>query len=192
MKKKETKNTLSLDPDLFDDQQEDLAMLLFHSVAPSYAFVDDLNHLYNIRLSRIDDLQLNDAHWPLFIHHDSLHQLHYYLVERPVSTNSAAPFWTIGHKMLIILGQMAADTAQAIHREFSNASTPDDPDDIIAANHVALLDEMRSNFTTTTLLSPSTPPPSTLRGKALRDYNELFDLIDAILDTLDIKYICDN
>ena len=192
MKKKETKNTLSLDPEFYDDQREDIAMLLFHSVAPSYAFVDDLNHLYNMRLSRIDDLQLNDAAWPLFIHHDPLRQLYFYLIERPASANTNAPFWTIGHKMLIIIGQLAASTAETIHREFCNASTPDDPDDIIAASHAALLDEMRSNFTTTPLLNPSAPPPSTLRGKALRDYNDLFDLTDVILDTLDIKYICND
>lgn len=190
MKKKETKNTYCLDDDFTDESWDGIALLIFHSVAPNYAFVDDLNHLYDLDLHRIDDLQLEtDSTWPLFTHYDSLHQLHYYLVERPANGGAAAQLWTAGHKMLIVLGQQAAETVENIHREFCEASAPDDPSDIIASRHSALLDELRSNFTTTTIVDPSSTPP--LKGKALREYNDLLDLTNSILDTLDIKYICD-
>lgn len=188
---KNTKNTLSLDLDLEDDRWEGIALLMFHSVTPSYAFVDDLNHLYDLGMARIEDLVIEGVQWPLFTHNDPLRQLRYYLVERPTAAATSAPFWTPGHKLMILIGQLAGQTAESIHNEFTLSGRPDDPDDIIAARHAELLDDLRSNFTTTTLLDPTAPPPPSLRGKALRDYNALFDIADTILETLDVKYISD-
>lgn len=185
------KNTITLDIDLESDSHDGSALLLFHSIAPNYAFVDDLNHLYNLRLSRIDDLLLDDTPYPHFTYYDSLHQLQYNLLERPLTANAIAPLWSPGHKMLIITGQLAVQTATNIHNEFNNAPSVPPEDDFIAARHLAILDQLRSNFTTTTLLDPLAAPPSTLRGKALRDYNDLFTMADTILDTLDIKYFSD-
>mgnify|MGYP006872978158 CR=1 FL=1 len=182
------KNTITLDLDPQAGRWDGIALILFHSIAPNYAFVDDLNHLYNLRLSRIEDLELNDLQWPLFSFNDTLRHLRYFVIERPASTTGAAPMWTPGHKMMILIGQQAEQQAKTIHDEFSSATTPDDPNDIIAAQHTKLLDNIRSDFTTTTLLDPTAPPPASLRGKALRDYNDLFALADTIVETMDIKY----
>ena len=55
------KQVLKLDIDDFGDDSEDLAYLFFHTACPGYVFVDDLNHLYDLALSRENDLDLSTA-----------------------------------------------------------------------------------------------------------------------------------
>ena len=60
------KQTFKLDIEFDSDPFEDLAFLFFHSTDPNYAFADDLNHLYGLTLTRVDDMPLLDAAWPVY------------------------------------------------------------------------------------------------------------------------------
>ena len=66
------KNIYERDWDDSEPLATDVAFLLFHSVAPNYAFVDDLNKLYGLALRRTDDIARGERSWPLFIYHDPL------------------------------------------------------------------------------------------------------------------------
>ena len=183
--------TLECDEDM--RPRENTELILFHSVAPSYAFVDDLNKLYSLSLHRLDDMRpdSSDLQWPLFAHYDPHSHLHYYLAERPVGS-TGAPFWTAGHKLLIILGERALLMADTIEADFNSSPDSIAPTDIIALMHCEMLDRLRNDFTTITRLAPSSDPPPSLKGKALREYNELQNLVDCVLDYIDLKYISDN
>lgn len=171
-------------------RDDGVAMLMFHNVAPNYAFVDDLNHLYHLQLSRINDIPIDGANWPLFTYHDNLLKLSYYLVERPLGHEAPLAMWTAGHKLLIAIGDRAAATVDAIHNEFCSAVEGADPDDLLAAEHTRLLADLLGSFTTTTIVDPSAPAPAALSKKAQRDRDALCDLIDEILDYIDVENIC--
>lgn len=187
-------NKYELEADWSTPETDDLALLMFHSVAPHFSFINDLNHLYDFHLSRIEDMELfpDTPAWPLFSSYDPLKQLRCMVAERPAHDSPTAPFWTPGHKLMLLRGPVAAETATAIHLDFASSGPAPDPSDLIATAHRALLDEVRADFTTTTLIPPDCNPPATLKGKALRDYRELYDLIYTIIDYIDIHFIPDN
>lgn len=173
--------------------RDDTQLILFHSVTPNYAFADDLNKLYSLHLCRIDDMQLfpDLPKWPLFTFYDPYFHLRYYLTERPIGSPNIT-HWTIGHKLLIIIGDRADDMARTILTDFSTPSNTANPTDLITAQHNRQLDLLRNNFTTLTPIATTPTPPPTLKGKALREYKELHDTIDTLLDYLELNYISDN
>lgn len=178
--------------DIEDESPRDysVAMLMFHNVAPNYAFVDDLNHLYNLQLGRINDMPLDGANWPIFTYHDSLFKLSYYLIERPLGHETPISTWTAGHKLLIVIGDRAGSVVEAIHNEFCSATSTADPTDLLAAEHANLLADMLGSFTTTTIIDTSAPAPAGISKKAQREYDALCNLIDEILDYIDVENIC--
>ncbi len=180
------KTVYELEWDEDDEQLNDVAFLLFHSVAPSYAFVDDLNKLYGLGLSRIGDMPLYEALWPMFSQHDALHRIDYYIVERPTSCDDATTLWTPGHKMLIVKGEGAQQCVEAIHEEFCSARPADDPTDLLATEHAERLAAMLASFTTTTIVAPEALLSPTLSKKAQREQGALRRMLDDILDYLDM------
>ena len=186
------KHIYELDWDDSEPLATDVAFLLFHSVAPNYAFVDDLNKLYGLALRRTDDIALGERSWPLFIYHDPLLHLDYHLIERPPLSGSTAPMWTEGHKLLIVKGERAVTTVATIHDEFCTATPSADPSDLLAIQHTDLLESLRSSFTTTTLIDPSATLPASTSKKTQRDYTSLCNLLEEILDCLDMENICSN
>lgn len=180
------KPVLTLDPDLAMPDYEGFAFLLFHTEAPSYVFVDDLNRLYGFALTRTEDMQLHEACWPMFTYYDPKLRLHHYLVERPAGSGSAA--WPGGHKLLIVRGDAATNVVESIHEEFSAAPPPVDPTDLLAQEHNRLLENFHESFTLTTHIDP-TADTSTLSRKAQREQAELFALLNDILDYFDIHRV---
>ena len=186
------KNILELDWDDGESLYDDVSFLLFHSVAPSYAFVDDLNKLYHLNLCRTHDMTLDGKEWPLFTDCDNMMKLDYYLVEKPIAADDGSSFWTGGHKLLIVKGDRAKALVDRIHDEFSSPADSYDETDLLAREHAELLESLRGGFTTTTRITPSLPPSVTLSRKAQRDYNALCHMLEQILDYIDMEKICDN
>ena len=185
--KTKKKTTFTLEPDDIMSGFEGYTFLLFSSTLPSYAFVDDLNHLYNLRLTRVDDIPLNEIKWPLFIYHDTHLRLTYYLVERPSGSPSTA--WPSNHKMLIVAGEKAKDTIDMIHSEFCGATEPADPTDLLAAEHYELLSGFLSSFTLTRRIDPMAPIDEQLSRKAQKEQSELDALLTDIVEYIDVHQL---
>ncbi len=179
------KTTLTLDLDDTMPDFEDYAFLLFSSTTPSFVFVDDLNRLYGLGLTRVADMQLQQQQWPLFCYHDPVARLHYYLAERPASSTSAA--WQSGYKMLIMHGEDADAKADAIHNEFGSATPPDNPNDLLAAEHYAMLENFLAAFTLTHRIFPTEEPDTTLSRKTQKEQADLTALLTDIVDYIDVN-----
>lgn len=186
------KTIYELDWDEGESLFDDVSLLLFHSIAPSYAFVDDLNKLYHLSFCRVNDMELQGMKWPLFICHDNMMKLNYYLVERPLNSELNSTIWTEGHKLLIVKGDRSETVVDEIHHEFCSSAINHDPADLLAMEHLELLNSLRSNFTTTTIINPSIPLGASSSKKMQRDYNNFCDLLSQILDYIDMEIICGN
>lgn len=182
------KQVFKLDPDDFEDEGEDLAYLFFHTTAPGYLFVDDINHLYRLSLARLDDLQIDGQNWPLYSYHDSLRQLDYFLIERPLNTSHpSAPHWVPGHKMMIIKGERAANIADFICEDFS--TPPSQPDACLPTGieRYDILTSYQQSLTPVTVYSFNTPVGTS--KKLLKERTEMENLFTTILDLLDLSGI---
>ena len=179
------KTTLTLDLDDAMPDFDGYAFLLFGSSSPSYVFVDDLNRLYGLGLTRVSDIMMNDVQWPLFTYYDALTHLHYYLVERPAGSTSTA--WPSGDKMLIVRGEGADSRADGIHNEFRNAPQPDDPTDLLAAEHYDMLESFLAAFTVTRRIDPTAEADPTMSRKTQKEPADLAATLADIVDYIDMK-----
>lgn len=152
------KLTLDDDAPLF----EGWAFLLFRSTEPAYSFADTLNRLYDYRLTRVDDLVLDGISWPLFLHHDPVRHLHFFLAEQP-PTVSGTP-WSPCDKLLIVKGETADHIVSDIHLDFT-APAAYDQADLLAREHAALLDTLLADFTVAIPLDFQSEPPSRKAAK---------------------------
>lgn len=178
------KNTLVLDFDDVSSPFEDIAFLLFHSAVPNYAFVDDLNHLYELSLARIDDIEIMETPWPLFSYRDSLRHLTYHLIERPALTSTGVPHWRPAEKLLMIKGNGAEETAAAICDDFTLDHPSPNPADLRAADHAALLQYYQQSLTAVTFYNPLSQKP--ISRKTAKERAELEALLADIADRLDL------
>lgn len=181
------KQVFKLEPDDFGDDSENLAYLFFHTTVPGYVFVDDLNHLYRLSLSRLDDLQLEGQGWPLYTYRDSLQMVDYYLIERPTSSAATASHWAPGHKMMILKGERATDIAKFICEDFSTPPPLPDHNNPTVTEHHEILSSYQQSFTPVNLYDTNAPAPSS--KKVLKKRTELENLFTAILDILDLSGI---
>ncbi|MBO4586786.1 MAG: hypothetical protein J5677_03090 [Bacteroidales bacterium] len=173
------KQTLKLELDEEMLPFEDIAFLFFHTDEPNYAFADDLNHLYNLNLARTTDMELAGAQWPLFLYHDSLQQLNYYLIERPQGSGNNALHWGLGHKLLLIQGPSAQESAECIYQEFNAPPSAED------TKRNAILNTLMGSFMPVSLYDQN--PPATMSKKNAKERAEMEDLFVSILDFLDLN-----
>ena len=193
------KQVLKLNIDDLGDDSEGLAYLFFHTTTPGYLFVDDLNHLYGLSLSRLDDLQLEGQSWPLYSYHDNLRQLDYYLIERPTGAIATATHWAPGHKMMILKGEGAADTAEHISNDFATppprptclpGTDGDSSYELCGVNPAEverynILTSYQQAFTPVNLYDLNAPTSTS--KKVLKERTEIENLFTAILDLLDLS-----
>lgn len=180
------KHTLVLE---FDDEPsafEDTAFLLFHTPVPNYAFVDDLNHLYNLSLSRTDDIELMGDPWPMFTFRDPLRQLTYYLIERPATSTLGVKHWGPLGKLLLVKGLNANESASDIHDDFTAANNTD-PQSPKSELHSNILEYYQQSLTAVTLYDPQLQQPPS--KKVAKERAELETLLAAIVDNLDLSGI---
>jgi hypothetical protein len=165
---------------------EGMAFLFFHTVAPNYSFVDDLNHLYSLELARMEDMLLDDGQWPVYYYRDTMRRMTYYLIERPAIALGNATYWGGGQKMLLIQGDGATIEAERIGNDFGTESHKAEEDDIAAQEHNAMIEAMLRDFVMVTLFDPEKAPEGLAR-KALKERNELQALLERIIDYLDLQ-----
>lgn len=138
-----------MDTDDAASSLEGWAFLLFHSQWPCYAFADQLNQLYDYRLTRIDDMLIDDIQWPFFTHADTVGHTHFFLAERPLNAKGAP--WEPGDKLLAIKGDNAGQVAQFIHKDFTSESRIDDGD-LLASEHAMQMGLLLADFTVASLI----------------------------------------
>lgn len=181
------KHTLTLDEN-FDDESpllDNIAILLFRTDTPNYLFADDLNHLYRISLARIDDIALPGASLPLYIFHDSLSYLDYYLVDLTLA-QSGNP--TIAQsKLLIIRGEATDGIVQKILRDFNEQPTEGDPNNPLLQHRNDTLLSYQQALTSVTRYDPQFP--ATLSKKAAKERQELDNLLTSLIDYIDINHL---
>ena len=184
------KLTLDLEPE--DDPFQDLAIILFHTSAPNYTFVDDLNHLYHFRLARKEDMELYSCNHPLFSYHDPLRHLTYHLIERPAHPLPAnaplATLWSPTHKLLLIQGEDAQRQADLIVGEFSVLPPTPPADDIAATTRHQILSNFHATFTPVSTLHPGAELSPTASRKARREHADLQQLVTSILQYFDLHH----
>ncbi|MBR1766045.1 MAG: hypothetical protein IJ745_03265 [Bacteroidales bacterium] len=179
----------ALDPDPEAPPLQNLALILFHTQAPNYAFVDDLNHLYQLRLSRQTDLAIATPGWPHYAFNDLLNKISYHFVERPLThsdthTVPIPPFWPPLHKMLFIIGDFSQSIADRMLDEFSLLPPEPDPIDLAASARHAILRTLHQDFTPVSSIDINSQLPPSASKKAQREYAEnqqfLFSIVDLI------------
>lgn len=158
----------------------DVAFLSILSSTPDYALVDDLNHLYDLALHRIDDAVVGEHALPLYVHGDAMRHLDYYLVAlAPVAEGY----------LLIVRGSSCREVLSAIEGDFSAAVAEPHPADLPAVRRHAILSRYQSAFTPVSVVEftpaeideASRPGRHTLKGRVL-----LADIFARILDHLDL------
>ena len=162
---------------------EGWAFVHFHTMLPGYALANSLNQLYEYRLERLDDMPLDDANWPLYRYEDTWGKLLFFLIERP-STTLAAP-WDTGDKVLIIKGENSAAAARNIFSDFTG--TPEVAEgDLLAREHVDVLNELLSSFTVVNLMDFEAQPTS---RKAIKERAVVQEHCDKILAYIEQKHL---
>ena len=179
------KQVFKLDIEDMDEGSELQAYLFFHTALPGYLFVDDLNHLYGLSLQRLDDLSLQGQQWPLYTYHDSLRQLDYYLIERPAGSATTATHWAPGHKMMILKGEKAVDTAEQLCNDFCTPPPQPDTCNPDAIERYEILTSYQQTLTPVTQYNINAPAPTS--KKILKERSEMENLFTTILDILDLS-----
>ena len=171
----------------FEEPEHDYAYLLFLTDIPCFAFIDELNHLYNLSLTRMNDLTLYGALWPFYYYHDTMSHLRYFFIERPNSSNNNASGWSPGHKLLIIKGEDAIREIGSIYDDFTTPPAPPDPLDRLAMQRHQQLLTLYESFIPVSLLNLDSPTP--LARKAAKEFTELQHLIYSLTDQFDINML---
>lgn len=170
--------------DISDDESPytDWAFLFFHTAESGYLFVDALNRLYDLSLSRIDDMELYDSPWPLYTHYDPLSHLRFFLTERPPEVQGP---WAPGDILLAIKGVGASTLAEYIYEDFTSQETAPEGD-LRAEEHAALLSSLLSNFTVVQTLDFSTAPST---SRAAKNRSSVEQLCNLILNHIERKHL---
>lgn len=173
------KQTLKLE---LDDEMlpfEGFAFLFFHTDEPNYAFADDLNRLYRLKLTRTTDMELRGSFWPMFTYRDPMQQLCYYLIERPSGSGTIAAHWGTSHKLLLLQGQNAEEIAERIYKEFNTMPSVTDME------RSEILNALMQNFMPVSLYEQN--PDVQLSKKSAKERAEMEDLFTQVLDYLDLN-----
>ena len=163
---------------------EGWAFLLFHTTSPVHLFADTLNRLYDIQLSRIEDLFLAVTPWPFFLHDDPVRHLKYFLAERPAAAANAP--WEPGDKLLAIKGENAVSVAKDIYADFTNTAAVD-PADLLAKERADLIGELLAGFTMVTLLDLSAD--TDLRPSSSKQRQQVEQLCSDLLEYIETKHL---
>lgn len=169
--------TLDLPPIDF----EDVSFLSILTDTPSFVLADDLNHLYNLSLHRIDDASFDGYSLPLFQHSEPLRHLDYYLLEL---TGAADGY------LLIVRGSSGREVVESIADEFGGVAQQPHPADFHAMERYKILSRYQQSFISVSIIdfsdneieSASRPTRRTLKGKAA-----YADLYARILDYIDLQ-----
>ena len=116
------------------------AFLLWETRTPNYEFAAWFNQLYNVSLTREDDLQLADSNLPYFSHYSEAQRLLYVLIDLPQSP--------VGEydKLMLINGQDAFRQQQTIYRDYATHPFAPKPDDLLSVQRHQMLQAARHDI----------------------------------------------
>lgn len=116
------------------------AFLLWETRTPNYEFAAWFNQLYDVSLSREDDLQLSDINLPYFSHYSEEQRLLYVLIDLPQSP--------VGEhdKLMLINGQDAFKQQQAIYRDYATHPFAPQADDLLSVQRHQMLQAARHDI----------------------------------------------
>lgn len=172
-----------IDPEELEFDFDGWAFVHFHTATPGHTFADSLNRLYNYRLARVGDMPIEGTPWPLYRHEDNLHNLIYFLVERPAAAGDMP--WEGGDKVLIVRGETARSMAEHICADFAD-STAIDEADLLAREHADIMADLLAGFTVASRLDFDSPLPS---RKAEKERAQAMQLCDLILTHIEQKHL---
>lgn len=175
--KKPTIHTLDMEEEL---EYDNTAMLFFHTDSPGYVFVNDLNRLLRLRLSRKADIALHDLHWPFYLYKDNISKLTYLVIERPQDSGRNTGHWKAGHKLLIIKGDGADERAQDIHDLFASQRLAEAGRFHLNEEQQLILEAYQQELTPVSRLTDSVPHSD----KAAKEHDRLEVLTLNLLDQL--------
>ncbi len=134
-------------------------------------------------------MPLLDAAWPVYTYRNTLRQLNYYLIERPVASGNTALHWGHLHKLLLLQGQDAEETARAIYRDFTTLPNADPQTQNSERNDI--ITNFQQSFASVTLYDTQLPDGAQPQRKTLRERTELENLFTAIIDHFDLQLLDD-
>lgn len=181
-----------------DTPSIDTARASFISIGcdmPDFVLADDLNRLYSLGLSRVDDLPVSGefasstlltpnspvtSSWPLYKGVNTVRQLDYYLV----CLNGTG----LGYLLIIRGSEAAANVANAISDEFNGQGAEPQPDDMPAVARNEIMQRYRQGFTVVSVVALSDEDISRSERasrRPLKGRPMLADLYSRILDAID-------
>ena len=170
-----------LDLDDFGSPFDGWVFLLIHSSLPSFFLANSLDQLYDLPLTRIDDMEIaNSGSWTLFHHHDTVRHLKYFLAEAPLQN----PSWQWEDKLLLIKGDSAENVADTIIADFASLA-PADPQDLISIQHSQILDQLLQSFTVVSLLDLDMEDEERLPAKMRKQRLALQQSCSSIIDYIE-------
>lgn len=123
------------------------AFLLWETQSPNHEFAEHFNKLYDLSLSREEDLNLSDGSTcPFFLYYDEPHVLLYALIDNPLQGMMAD--FARYDKIMIINGRDAFERQQDIYRDYATHSFPPAADNLLQMQRYELLQEARRNIFT--------------------------------------------
>ncbi len=160
----------------------DTAFLSIVTQVPDFMLADDLNHLYDLRLHRIDDLP--NFNYPSYLSDDICHSPLVYRLLHMVGSD-------LSGFLLIVTGSWRAKSVvKQIGDEFNAPNGSPSPYDLPEQDRQSILHRYRSSFsmvsevtfTEDELQQASFPGRRTLKGRAA-----LADQYARILDAIDLS-----
>ena len=108
---------------------DDTAIVMFNTNMMNHEFAAKLNDALQLKLTRIDDIPIEDAVYPCFSCYDDETRLAFVLIERSPFGDSDPTFGPY-EKMLLIRGRDAWDIQKQLYDAFLNNISEPNSDDI--------------------------------------------------------------
>lgn len=172
------KHTLTLDLPAIDFS--DVAFLSILTDTPDFALADDLNHLYDLSLQRVDDAVVGDRSLPLYVCSDVMRHLHYALVAlSPVAEGF----------LLLVRGSSCRDVVEAVEHDFFTRPDAPHPSELPAVRRCAILARYQDALTPVSIVTFTddeiAEASDTDRRRSFKGRVALADLFARLLDHLD-------
>lgn len=120
---------------------EDTAAVMLRTSFQNHQFVAAFNAAYRLRLSRVDDLRLENGDHPCYSHYDDLARLAYVVVARPAVATGPDSF-DYYDKLLLIRGRDAWDFQQRFYADLTEPRPAPPLDEPLARQHWELLNQL--------------------------------------------------
>ena len=126
----------------FDDPVftlEGTAVVMLKTSFMNHEAAISLNEAYGLALTRIDDLELNNGRYPIYIYYNPASRLSFIMISAPLG-GTPNPCFEYYDKMLFIRGRDARQFQQRIYDDLTNPQSEPDSGDPLQHNRWEMLD----------------------------------------------------